>query len=110
MNRIRFGFVAGAIFGVLDILPMFAMKFPNPAVAIAAAFTSRFAIGFLIPQVRMPLPGWLSGIVVALLISIPDAIVTGAYGPILATGVAGGAIIGTLVGWRERKVGLSRVA
>ena len=31
-----------------------------------------------------------------LLISIPDAIVTKAYAPILASGVVGGAIIGAL--------------
>jgi hypothetical protein len=109
MNRIRFGLIAGIIFGVLDVLPMLAMRFPNPAVAAAGAFTSRFAIGFLIPQMRMPLPGWLAGIVVGLLISIPDAIITGAYAPILATGVAGSAIIGSIVGWRERQVGISRV-
>ena len=44
----------------------------------------------------MPVPGWLRGIIVGLLISIPDAIITKAYAPILATGVIGGAIIGAL--------------
>lgn len=101
MNRIRFGLVAGIVFGVLDILPMLAMRFP--LTAIAGAFTSRFAIGFLIPQVRMSAPDWLTGIIVGLLISVPDAIITGAYGPILATGVVGGAIIGWLFGWRAKK-------
>ena len=36
------------------------------------------------------------GVIVGVLISIPDAIVTKAYTPILATGVIGSAIIGAL--------------
>ena len=102
MNRIRFGLAAGIVFGVLDIVPMLAMRFP--LTAIAGAFTSRFAIGFIIPQMRMSVPDWLTGAIVGLLISIPDAIITGAYGPILGTGVIGGTIIGFLVGWRARKI------
>ena len=60
------------------------------------AFASRFAIGFIIGVTRMPVPGWLRGIIIGVLISIPDAIVTKAYIPILATGIVGGAIIGAL--------------
>jgi hypothetical protein len=108
MNRIRFGLVAGIVFGVLDILPMLAMRFP--LTAMAGAFTSRFAIGFLIPQMRMSVPNWLTGAIVGLLISIPDAIITAAYGPILGTGVIGGTVIGFLVGWRAKKIGGSGIS
>jgi prepilin signal peptidase PulO-like enzyme (type II secretory pathway) len=107
MNRIRFGVAAGIVFGILDVLPMLAMRFPFTA--MAGAFTSRFAIGFLIPQIRMSAPDWLTGLIVGLLISIPDAIITGAYGPILGTGVIGGAVIGFLVGWSSKKMGSSGV-
>jgi hypothetical protein len=53
-------------------------------------------LGFLIAVTRMPIPGWVRGALVGLLISIPDAIVTKAYAPILASGIVGGAIIGAL--------------
>jgi hypothetical protein len=80
-----------------------------PLTAMAAAFTSRFAIGFLIPQMRMSAPDWLTGAIVGLLISIPDAIITAAYGPILGTGVLGGTVIGFLVAWREKKIVSKRI-
>ena len=101
MNRVRFGIVAGLVFGVLDIIPMFAMTFPSKAAAISGAFINRFAIGFIIPQVTMPISGLARGIAIALLLSMPDAIITGAWGPILATGLLGGAVIGYLVGRAE---------
>jgi prepilin signal peptidase PulO-like enzyme (type II secretory pathway) len=107
MNRIRFGLAAGVAFGMLDVLPMVAMRFPFTA--MAGAFTSRFAIGFLIPQMRMSAPDWLTGAIVGLLISIPDAIITAAYGPILGTGVLGGTVIGFLVAWREKKIVSKRI-
>ena len=96
MNPIVFGVIAGIIFGAADVALMIPMPHPNKGVAMLGAFFSRFAIGFLIGVTRMPVPGWLRGIIVGLLISVPDAIMTKAYGPILATGVIGGAIIGAL--------------
>ena len=96
MNNIVFGIIAGLVFGAIDVALMIPMSFPDKKTAIAAAFASRFAIGFLIAVTRMPIPGWVQGAIVGLLISIPDAIVTKAYAPILATGIIGGAIIGAL--------------
>ena len=96
MNNLVFGVVAGLVFGAVDAALMIPLSFPDKKTAIAAAFASRFAIGFLIAVTRMPIPGWAQGAVVGLLISIPDAIVTKAYAPILVTGVIGGAIIGAL--------------
>jgi fructose-specific phosphotransferase system IIC component len=98
MNAIVFGLLAGVIFGAVDVALMIPMTFPDKRTAMLAAFCSRFAIGFLIPLVRMPVPPWLTGAIVGLLISLPDAIVTKAYAPILASGVVGGAIIGFLAG------------
>ena len=103
MNRIRFGLVAGVVFGAVDVLPMLGMAFPDPVRALSGAFASRFAIGFLIPQVRLPFPGWLSGGLVGLLISTPDMIVTGTVLPILTTGLVGGAIIGVLHERKEKR-------
>ncbi|HEV7670632.1 MAG TPA: hypothetical protein VGS22_19095 [Thermoanaerobaculia bacterium] len=60
------------------------------------AFADRFAIGFLVPLVSMPAPAWCRGLLVGLLISLPSAILTKAYAPILIVGGLGGAIIGWL--------------
>jgi hypothetical protein len=98
MNSVTFGLLAGVIFGALDVALMIPMKHPDKGTAMLAAFFSRFAIGFLIGVTRLPIPAWTRGVVVGLLISIPDAIVTKAYLPIIATGVVGGAIIGFIAG------------
>ncbi len=73
---------------------MLSMSFPDKKAALLGAFLSRFAIGFLIPLVQMPLPSWAIGGIVGLLVSLPDAVITKAYVPIIATGVVGGIIIG----------------
>ena len=86
----------GLGFGVLAVLLMLPMSFPNKRSALIAAFASRFAVGFLIPLVAMPIPGYAKGALVGLLISLPDAIITRAYAPILIVGAAGGAVIGWL--------------
>ena len=65
---------------------MLPMEFPDKRRALLDAFLSRFAIGFLIPLVKMPIPMWAVGAVVGLLISLPDAVITKAYAPILGTG------------------------
>lgn len=98
MNPILFGIIAGLIFGAADVALMIPMKHPDKGTAMLGAFASRFAIGFIIGVTRMPVPGWLRGIIIGVLISIPDAIITKAYIPILATGIVGGAIIGALSG------------
>ena len=94
MNRVTLGVMCGAVFGLVDAALMLPMSFPDKKVAITAAFLDRFAIGFLICVVELPLPAWASGLIVALLVSIPSAVVTKAYVPILATGAIGGVIIG----------------
>lgn len=96
MNPVVFGILAGLIFGVVDVAMMIPMKHPDKGTAMLGAFASRFAIGFLIGVTRMPVPGWVRGLIVGVLISIPDAIVTKAYIPIMAIGAIGGAIIGVL--------------
>jgi hypothetical protein len=94
MNRVILGIICGLGFGLLDILLMLPMSFPDKRVAITGAFFDRFAIGFLICVVDLPLPGWLAGLLVALLVSLPSAVVTKAYAPILGMGAVGGIIIG----------------
>jgi hypothetical protein len=73
---------------------MLPMSFADKPTALAAAFASRFAIGFLIPLVALPVPAIAKGMLVGLLISLPDALVTKAYLPILSIGGLGGGVIG----------------
>jgi hypothetical protein len=96
------GAIAGAIFGAVSVAMMIPMSFPDKRAALIAAFINRFAIGFVIGCVTLPgWPGWLVGLLFALLLSLPAALISKAYAPILIIGAIGGAIIGGLIhGWR----------
>jgi hypothetical protein len=98
MTRILLGVICGLIFGVVDVGIMLPMSFPDKQAAITAAFIARFGIGFAIGAARLPWPGWAVGLMFGLLLSIPDAIITKAYGPIIGMGTLGGTIIGWVVG------------
>lgn len=97
MSRILLGVICGLVFGAVDIAIMLTMSFPDKRAAITAAFIARFGIGFAIGAARLPWPGWLVGLVFGLLLSIPDAIITKAYAPIIGMGAIGGTVIGFLV-------------
>lgn len=96
MSRLMLGVVCGLAFGAIDIAIMLPMSFPDKRAAITAAFIARFGIGFAIGAARLPWPGWLVGLVFGLLLSIPDAIITKSYGPIIGMGAIGGTVIGFL--------------
>ncbi len=94
-NSLKYGLIAGLIFGVLDIIPMFFMDdFADKNAAILGAFINRFAIGLLIFTTGFKNKGWLKGLLIGLLLSLPDAIITKAFGPIIGMGITGGVIIG----------------
>lgn len=97
MSRFMLGVVCGLVFGIIDIGIMLPMSFPDKRAAITAAFIARFGIGFAIGAARLPWPGWLVGLVFGLLLSIPDAIITKAYAPIIGMGAIGGTVIGFVV-------------
>ena len=94
MNPIVFGLVAGLVFGTVDVLLMIPLKMEDKATAMAGAFAGRFAIGFLVPLVVLPMPMWAVGALIGLLLSLPDAIITKVYVPIVGIGVVGGLLIG----------------
>ena len=101
MSRVAVGLIAGLIFGAVDVALMLPMSFPDKRTALVAAFLSRFGIGLVIPLVNLPTwPGWLVGVTFGVLLSLPDAIVTKAYVPILISGAIGGLVIGGITrGW-----------
>lgn len=96
MNRVKLGLICGLVFGVIDVIPMYFANFNS--VAMTGALFSRFAIGFLTCVVQLPWPHWFNGLLVGLLVSLPDAIITTAFIPILSTGSIGGLIIGWVAG------------
>ena len=104
MSKSALGLIAGIVFGVVDVALMLPMSFPDKTTALLGAFTSRFAIGVVIGCVQLPgWPGWLIGLLFGLLISLPDAIITHKYFPIVVLGGIGGLIIGGLIhGWTTR--------
>lgn len=98
MSKILLGVICGLVFGGIAAGIMFPMKFEDKRVAIIGAFINRFAIGFAIGASNLPVPGWFNGFIFGLLLSLPDAIITKAYIPILTLGVVGGVIIGIVTG------------
>jgi hypothetical protein len=102
MSKVILGLISGVIFGALDVGLMLPMSFPDKTTALLGAFTSRFAIGFVIGCVQLPSwPGWAVGLLFGVLLSIPDAIITHKYPPILIGGAVGGLIIGGIIhGWK----------
>ncbi len=100
MSHQLLGVIAGLIFGAVTVGLMTRMAFPDKKAALSAAFVERFAIGFVIGCVELPWPGWLVGLLFGLLLSVPSAIITKAFAPILIMGSLGGLIIGGIIhGW-----------
>jgi hypothetical protein len=97
MPRALLGIICGLVFGAVDVGIMLPMSFPDKKTAITAAFIARFGIGFAIGAARLPWPGWAVGLIFGLLLSVPDALITKAYGPIIGMGAIGGTVIGLIV-------------
>ena len=101
MSNLLLGLISGFIFGAVSVAMMLPMSFPDKRTALLAAFINRFAIGLVIDCVTLPAwPGWAVGLLFALLLSLPAALITKAYAPILIIGAIGGIAIGGIIhGW-----------
>lgn len=97
MNRMLLGVVCGLIFGSLSAVSMLPLQFPDKRAALLGAFLNRFAIGAMIGLAQAPWPGWALGLTIGILLSLPDAIITKAYAPIMILGAVGGTLIGWIV-------------
>jgi hypothetical protein len=84
------------VFGGLDAAMMIPLSFPDKRAALLGAFIARFGLGFVICNVKLPWPGWIVGLLLGILLSLPDAIITKAMVPILVSGAIGGLIIGAI--------------
>ncbi|HYV06101.1 MAG TPA: hypothetical protein VFB82_16000 [Blastocatellia bacterium] len=98
MSRTTLGAICGVVFGLVAVATMIPLKFDDKAAAMSGAFINRFAIGFVIGAAHLNMPAWAQGLLFGLLLSLPDAIITKAFVPILVMGAVGGVIIGIVVG------------
>jgi hypothetical protein len=104
MNRIVIGSLCGVVFGTTDVLMTVFGNHPERTTGmLLQAFSSRFAIGLLAATVSLGLHPVIAGVVVGLLISLPDAFALKAYGGILGTGL----LFGALTGWAAMHWGTS---
>jgi len=97
MNKIVIGTICGLAFGIIDVLVMIPLKYENNRKrneAMFAAFIERFMIGFLIPNVNLGIHPSLIGLLLGAGLSLPSAIITRAYAPIIGIGIVGSVIIG----------------
>ena len=97
MSRSILGSICGVVFGGAVVVMMLPMEFGDKRAALLGAFMNRFGVGFVIGASKLPLPGWAAGMLFGLLLSLPDAIITKAYAPILIIGILGGSVIGLIV-------------
>ena len=97
MDNVTKGIIAGIIFGIVSLIPMAFLKIDDKGKAMTASFFNRFAIGFLIFNMNIEMAGWLMGGLVGLFLSLPAAIISGKYPPILILGIIGGIICGLFV-------------
>lgn len=101
MQRLYLGIICGLVFGGVDAAMMIPMSFPDKRAAMLGAFIARFALGFVICNIKLPWAGWFVGLLLGILLSLPDAIITKATIPIIASGAVGG----TIIGWIASKYG-----
>jgi hypothetical protein len=98
MSRVNLGVLLGLGIGIVDVLLMLPLSFPDKRAALLGAFCARFALGFFAATIRLPMSPIATGVLVGVLTSLPDAIITKATVPIMVTGVVFGAIAGWMVG------------
>jgi len=98
MSKILLGIICGVAFGGVSVATMSPIKLPDKKTAMAGAFANRFAIGFVVGATDLPMASWLNGLLFGLLLSLPDAIITKAWIPIMVLGAIGGVVIGLVIG------------
>jgi len=98
VSRLLLGTICGLVYGALSAASMVPLSFTDKTAALTGAFLNRFAIGFVIGASRLPAAPWLQGLIFGILLSLPDAIITKAFAPILVLGAVGGVIMGLIVG------------
>ena len=94
MSKLKTGILLGLAFALIDALMMIPIPMVDKTFAILGASVNRFSIGLFIPLLSYPTKGWTRGLLVGLLLSLPDAIITKSYAPIILIGLIGGILCG----------------
>ncbi len=100
MPNILLSLILGAGAGLIDIIPMLIQKLDK--YSIVSAFVQWLVLGFIITFIKIPgIDGWLKGLIVAVIISLPIVIIVAKSDPksiiiILATSAILGSIVGAL--------------
>lgn len=97
MSNLQMGIIFGIVFGLVDVAVMIPMKFGGnrkKKEAMLGAFIERFMLGFLIPNTSFGVNPAITGLFLGVGLSLPTAIITRVYAPIVGMGMIGGVIIG----------------
>lgn len=97
MDAITLGLLCGVVFGLFSSLIMVPMKFNSKREkyeAISSSSVDRFMIGLIIPNATFGLDPLISGLILGIGLSLPSAIITRVYAPIIIIGAIGGLVIG----------------
>jgi hypothetical protein len=97
MDKLLLGSLLGVLAGGIAVALMIPMRFPDRRAALLGAFCNRFLIGFVVGAAVLPLSPLAGGALIGFLVSLPDAIITKAYAPILILGTVFGGLIGLAV-------------
>lgn len=89
----------GTAAGILDVIPRVFMDATWQA--SVSAFLHWLTMGIIITYLRLPLTGWLSGMILALLTGIPLAVLTtatdpGAFVPMILSSLILGGLLGLI--------------
>jgi hypothetical protein len=55
VGRVTFGVILGLAIGIIDVLLMLPLSFPDKRAALLGAFSSRFVLGFFTAVVKLPM-------------------------------------------------------
>jgi len=97
LRRPELGIVLGLALGTLDVLVMLPLKFDDNRrriEAMSSAYVERFLIGLLVPNVALGGHPAVTGSLLGFGMSVPSAIITRTYVPILGLGTVAGLAAG----------------
>ena len=102
MRKLLICLMIGIIAGIIDVIPMIVQKLD--IYANASAFVHWIVLGIIIPYVSFKLKGWIKGLVIAVISSLPVIIIVlkdnpCSVIPILVMSV----VLGSLVGFAGEK-------